>query len=135
MMCVGRAIVARAIVALSGWFIVFLVQVECLLLGLLSWTMIEQCPVGCVLLVYKGCNIDCKGADVNSDNFVEVMTGTASGKKLESTSEDNVFVSMMKSTILGQQFRVLIGLYWWQDPMDKAIIVTKLMFAILATMH
>ena len=42
---------------------------------------------------------------------------------------------MMKSTILGQQFRVLIGLYWWQDPMDKAIIVTKLMFAILATIH
>jgi len=42
--------------------------------------------------VYKGCNIDYKGEDVNSDNFVKVMTGTASGKKLESTSEDNVFV-------------------------------------------
>ena len=42
--------------------------------------------------VYEGCNIDYKGADVNSDNIVKVMTGTASGKKLESTSEDNVFV-------------------------------------------
>merc|ERR1719162_1385303 len=42
--------------------------------------------------VYAGCNIDYKGDDVNQANFEAVMTGTASGKKLESTSEDNVFV-------------------------------------------
>jgi len=42
--------------------------------------------------VYAGCNIDYKVDDVNQANFEAVMTGTASGKKLESTSEDNVFV-------------------------------------------
>jgi len=42
--------------------------------------------------VYAGCKLDYTGADVTPENFVAVMTGTASGKKLESTSEDNVFV-------------------------------------------
>merc|ERR1712048_1441378 len=42
--------------------------------------------------VYKGCNIDYKGASVTPQNFMDVLTGSASGKKLESTSEDNVFV-------------------------------------------
>jgi legumain len=42
--------------------------------------------------VYAGCNIDYKGKDVTPANFEAVLTGTASGKKLESTSEDNVFV-------------------------------------------
>merc|ERR1712176_1202550 len=42
--------------------------------------------------VYAGCNIDYKGRDVTPQNFMNVLTGTASGKKLESTSEDNVFV-------------------------------------------
>jgi legumain len=42
--------------------------------------------------VYAGCNIDYKGADVTPANFAAVMTGTASGKKLESTADDNVFV-------------------------------------------
>lgn len=42
--------------------------------------------------VYAGCNIDYKSSDVNPQNFMDVLTGTASGKKLESTSEDNVFV-------------------------------------------
>merc|ERR1712193_437507 len=39
-----------------------------------------------------GCNIDYKGKDVTPQNFQAVLTGTASGKKLGSTSEDNVFV-------------------------------------------
>jgi legumain len=42
--------------------------------------------------VYEGCNIDYKGSDVNPQNFMDVLTGSASGKKLESTSDDNVFV-------------------------------------------
>jgi len=42
--------------------------------------------------VYAGCKIDYKGADVTPANFAAVMTGTASGKKLESTADDNVFV-------------------------------------------
>merc|ERR1712193_181389 len=39
-----------------------------------------------------GCNIDYKGKDVTPQNFMDVLTGKASGKKLESTSDDNVFV-------------------------------------------
>jgi len=42
--------------------------------------------------VYAGCNIDYKGDDVTPDNFVKVLTGTASGKSLQSTSDDNVFI-------------------------------------------
>jgi len=42
--------------------------------------------------VYAGCKIDYKGADVTPANFAAVMTGTATGKKLESTADDNVFV-------------------------------------------
>lgn len=42
--------------------------------------------------VYAGCNIDYKGADVTPQNFMNVLTGTASGKSLQSTSEDNVFI-------------------------------------------
>lgn len=42
--------------------------------------------------VYAGCNIDYKGDDVTPDNFMKVLTGTASGKSLQSTSEDNVFI-------------------------------------------
>merc|ERR1719326_1759634 len=42
--------------------------------------------------VYEGCTIDYKGADVTPENFEKVLTGTASGKALKSTSEDNVFV-------------------------------------------
>jgi len=42
--------------------------------------------------VYAGCNIDYKGKDVTPANFQAVLTGTASGKKLGSTSDDNVFV-------------------------------------------
>jgi len=42
--------------------------------------------------VYAGCNIDYKGSDVNPQNFMAVLTGTASGKNLKSTSADNVFV-------------------------------------------
>jgi len=42
--------------------------------------------------VYAGCTIDYKGADVTPENFQKVLTGTASGKSLKSTSDDNVFV-------------------------------------------
>jgi legumain len=49
-------------------------------------------PTGPGYDVYAGCNIDYKGADVTPQMFMDVMTGAASGKKLESTSEDNVFV-------------------------------------------
>merc|ERR1711988_1995954 len=49
-------------------------------------------PTGKGYDVYAGCNIDYKGADVTPANFQAVLTGTASGKKLESTSEDNVFI-------------------------------------------
>jgi legumain len=42
--------------------------------------------------VYAGCNIDYKGADVTPENFMKVLTGTASGKSLKSTADDNVFV-------------------------------------------
>jgi len=42
--------------------------------------------------VYAGCQIDYKGKDVTPENFLKVLTGTASGKKLTSTSKDNVFV-------------------------------------------
>merc|ERR1719386_226636 len=42
--------------------------------------------------VYAGCNIDYSGSDVTPQKFMDVLTGTASGKKLESTSEDNVFI-------------------------------------------
>merc|ERR1712070_1234739 len=37
-------------------------------------------------------NIDYKGADVTPANFQAVLAGTASGKKLQSTSDDNVFI-------------------------------------------
>jgi len=43
--------------------------------------------------VYAGCNIDYKGTDVTPENFLAVLTGTAKGKKLQSTEDDNVFVS------------------------------------------
>jgi len=49
-------------------------------------------PTGPGVDVYEGCNIDYKGSDVTPQKFMDVLTGTASGKKLESTSEDNVFV-------------------------------------------
>jgi glycosylphosphatidylinositol transamidase (GPIT) subunit GPI8 len=49
-------------------------------------------PTGPGYDVYAGCNIDYKGADVTPQMFMDVMTGKASGKKLESTAEDNVFV-------------------------------------------
>jgi len=42
--------------------------------------------------VYAGCKIDYKGKDVTPANFMAVLDGTATGKKLTSTSEDNVFV-------------------------------------------
>jgi len=42
--------------------------------------------------VYAGCQIDYKGKDVTPENFMAVLTGTASGKKLTSTSKDNVFI-------------------------------------------
>jgi legumain len=42
--------------------------------------------------VYAGCNIDYKGKDVTPENFMKVLTGTASGKSLKSTTDDNVFV-------------------------------------------
>jgi legumain len=42
--------------------------------------------------VYAGCNIDYKGKDVTPANFQAVLTGTASGKNLGSTADDNVFV-------------------------------------------
>jgi legumain len=42
--------------------------------------------------VYAGCKIDYSGSDVNSANFKSVLTGTATGKNLKSTSEDNVFI-------------------------------------------
>lgn len=42
--------------------------------------------------VYAGCQIDYSGKDVTPENFIAVLTGTASGKKLTSTSDDNVFV-------------------------------------------
>jgi hypothetical protein len=42
--------------------------------------------------VYAGFNIDYKGKDVTPENFMKVLTGTASGKNLASTSDDNVFV-------------------------------------------
>lgn len=45
--------------------------------------------------VYEGCNIDYKGQDVNIANFVGVLTGTASGRSLKSTSEDNVFINFV----------------------------------------
>merc|ERR1719281_1543135 len=49
-------------------------------------------PTGPGVDVYAGCNIDYKGADVTPANFQAVLTGQASGKKLESTAEDNVFI-------------------------------------------
>jgi len=49
-------------------------------------------PTGPGYDVYAGCNIDYKGGDVTPQKFMDVLTGTASGKKLESTSEDNVFI-------------------------------------------
>lgn len=42
--------------------------------------------------VYEGCEIDYRGEDVTPENFIAVLTGTASGRKLESTEEDNVFI-------------------------------------------
>jgi len=42
--------------------------------------------------VYEGCKIDYSGKDVNPTNFVNVLTGTGSGKVLKSTADDNVFV-------------------------------------------
>jgi len=42
--------------------------------------------------VYDGFKIDYKGKDVTPENFMKVLTGTASGKKLGSTADDNVFV-------------------------------------------
>jgi len=42
--------------------------------------------------VRAGCDIHYRGDDVSAANFLAVMTGTAPGRKLESTAEDNVFV-------------------------------------------
>jgi legumain len=49
-------------------------------------------PTGPGVDVYEGCNIDYRSTDVTPQKFMDVLTGSASGKKLESTSEDNVFV-------------------------------------------
>jgi len=52
-------------------------------------------PTGPGVDVYEGCNIDYKGSDVTPQKFMDVLTGSAStsdGKKLGSTSEDNVFI-------------------------------------------
>jgi len=42
--------------------------------------------------VYDGCKIDYSGSDVTPETFQAVLTGTASGKSLQSTAADNVFV-------------------------------------------
>lgn len=44
--------------------------------------------------VYEGCKIDYKGAQVNKDNFVKVLSGdtSAPGPVLKSTANDRVFV-------------------------------------------
>jgi hypothetical protein len=42
--------------------------------------------------VYAGCRIDYSGKDVTPATFQAVLTGTASGKKLTSTTNDNVFI-------------------------------------------
>jgi legumain len=42
--------------------------------------------------VYSGCKIDYSGSQVTPANFEAVLTGTASGKSLKSTSEDEVFI-------------------------------------------
>lgn len=42
--------------------------------------------------VYAGCKIDYSGSQVTPKNFQAVLDGTASGKSLKSTADDNVFV-------------------------------------------
>merc|ERR1712032_1105942 len=49
-------------------------------------------PTGPGVDVYAGCNIDYKGSQVTPENFEKVLLGTASGKSLKSTADDNVFV-------------------------------------------
>jgi legumain len=64
--------------------------------------------------VYAGCNIDYKGEDVSPANFKAVLTGTASGKSLQSTSEDNVFIFFSDHGAPG-----LIAFPYGQDVLHK----------------
>ena len=43
--------------------------------------------------VYAGCNIDYKGADVNPQKFLDVITGKGSGKVLKSNKNSKVFIN------------------------------------------
>jgi legumain len=45
--------------------------------------------------VYAGCKIDYSKREVTAKNFIAVLTGTASGKSLKSTSDDLVFINFV----------------------------------------
>ncbi|OWZ05550.1 Vacuolar-processing enzyme [Phytophthora megakarya] len=49
--------------------------------------------------VYKGCNIDFRGAEVTPETFLNVLTGNSSGafnkKVLQSTGDDRVFINFI----------------------------------------
>jgi legumain len=45
--------------------------------------------------VYKGCKIDYRSKQVTAKQFIDVITGTASGKVLKSTADDNVFINFV----------------------------------------
>merc|ERR1712167_321329 len=49
-------------------------------------------PEGPGVDVYAGCEIDYRGKAVTPENFHAVLTGAASGKSLQSISDDNVFI-------------------------------------------
>jgi len=45
--------------------------------------------------VYAGCKIDYKGKQVNTEEFIGVITGNGTGKVLKSTKDDHVFINFV----------------------------------------
>lgn len=76
--------------------------------------------------VYEGVTIDYKGADVTPDNFVKVITGDkegmagiGTGKVLESTEKDNVFIFF--SDHGADNLIAFPSKYLYSDTLNKAI--------------
>jgi len=84
-------------------------------------------PNGTGVDVYEGCNIDYKKGDVTPANFANVLTGKGSGKVLQSTADDEVFVTFFDHGG--------VGLIAFPGFFGAASMHKKQLQAALQTMH